>query len=177
MASEQRRAGGGKQKRVPGGPARGTKPAETGRDTYHAAVIWTDGTCTSWRLERVTAAQAAGNVRKLAESDEAKDQILIATICREGTRQPQRVTLPGTDRTVHWAACGQYDVTAIDGRIYAIDQDGEPYVDLLDGDGETYIEHDRPGSGCGMTERCEAAAGACAAHAGITAARHVFDRI
>ena len=155
----------------------GAKETETARGTYHAAVIRTDGTSTWWTLDDVTAEQAAGAVRKLAAAEDARGRILIATVCRAGTSTPHRVTLPPAGpETIYWAACGQYDVTAIDGRVYAVDGQGERYVDLLDGEGERYIQYDGPPKDCGMDERCQAAAAACAAHAGITGARHVFDR-
>ena len=113
------------------------KQAATDRGSYRAAVIRTDGTSTYWTLEGVTAEQAADNVRKRANAADAEAPVLIATVCRTGTYSPRRVTLPAAGQTtIHWAACGEYNMTAIDERIYAIDADGEPYVDLLDGQGE-----------------------------------------
>ena len=155
-----------------------TSRAGSEKDTYRVAAIWSDGTHSGWEIAGVTAAQARAAVRDRArECLKDRPRMLLATVCRAGATDAEQVTLPAGGRTVHWAACGQYDVTALDGRIYCIDGQGEPYMDALDGEGEQYVEHERVGPGCGMEERCQAAAAACAAHAGIDGAEHVFDRI
>ena len=148
------------------------------KDKYRIAVIWSDGSNSGWEIDSVSATAAKVHVRQLTLLCIGEERtIVLATVCRVGSADVQRVTLPVHGRTIHWAACGQYDVTVIDGRVYCIDEQGEPYVNPLDGNGESYVEHEAAPRGCGMTERCEIAAQACAAHAGVRSAEHVFDRI